>query len=241
MGTVARAHDIDDLIGISADVVLLDPPFRFRAWSAKGEGARAPQSHYQRSMTLDEIAALPMQKIAGPHCWVMCWIPLPHVPAVAKLFDAWRVKFSGPGLTWIKINKDGTIFKGGGYSFRANTEIAWLGRIGAPRRADKGVSSVIVARRGRHSAKPLQQYSRIECLAGPGKIFVELFARGSGPPAHWSAAGDELDLNATPMPAASEESTPFFDAERDVWRGVSEAYAEIRQRQAAGGPGWRPQ
>jgi len=235
-----RTHNIDDFAGIGADVVLLDPPFRFRAWSAKGEGARTPQSHYRRSMTLDEIAALPMRKIAGPHCWVMCWIPLVHVRVVAKLFDAWRVKFSGPGLTWIKINKDGTIFKGGGYSFRANTEIAWLGRIGAPKRANKGASSVIVARRGRHSAKPVQQYSRIERLAGPGKTFVELFARGFGPPAHWHAAGDELDLDAAPRPTASEDSTPIYDPGADAWASVSEAYAEIRARQAASGPGWSP-
>jgi hypothetical protein len=31
-----------------------------------------------------------------------------------------------------------------------------------------------------------------------------------------------------------------FDAEADVWRGVAEAYAEIRKRRRAGGPGWTP-
>jgi hypothetical protein len=31
-----------------------------------------------------------------------------------------------------------------------------------------------------------------------------------------------------------------FDPAADVWRGVAEAYAEIRERQLAGGPGWTP-
>jgi N6-adenosine-specific RNA methylase IME4 len=233
-----RVRDIYELAGIGADVVLLDPPFRFGCWSEAGEG-RSPQRQY-RSMSLDEIGALPIRRIAGADCWVISWIPLPHVRAVAKLFDAWRVNFGGPGLTWIKTNKDGSIFKGTGYAFRANTEIAWLGRIGAPKRVDKGVSSVIVAPRGWHSAKPFAQYSRIERLAGPGKVFVELFARGDGPPAHWHAAGDELDLGAAPRTTAGEDSTPTYDPEADVWNGVSEAYVEIRARQAAGGPGWSP-
>jgi N6-adenosine-specific RNA methylase IME4 len=235
-----RAHNINDLIGIGADVVLLDAPFRFGCWSEAGEG-KSPQRQYRQSMSLDEIGALPIRRIAGPDCWVLAWIPLPHVRALPQLFDTWGIKLSGPGLTWIKTNKDGSIFKGTGYAFRANTEIAWLGRIGAPKRHDRGASSVIIAPRRRHSAKPVQQYERIERLTGPGKVFVELFARGSGPPANWHAAGDELDLDAAPTPTAGEDSTPFFDAERDVWRGVSEAFAEIRARQAAGGPGWSPQ
>lgn len=31
-----------------------------------------------------------------------------------------------------------------------------------------------------------------------------------------------------------------FDATKDVWKGVNEAYAAIRARKAAGGPGWKP-
>jgi len=233
-----RTHDIHALAGIGADVVLLDAPFRFGCWSKAGE-SKSPQKQY-RTMSLDEIGALPIRGIAGANCWVLAWAPLPHVRAVPQLFDAWGVKLSGPGLIWLKINRDGSIFKGTGFAFRANTEIAWLGRIGAPERVDRGVSSVIIAPRGRHSAKPVQQYERIEHLAGPGRVFVELFARGDGPPAHWHAAGDELDLNAAPKPTAHEDSTPIYDPVADAWASVSEAYAEIRARQAAGGPGWSP-
>jgi N6-adenosine-specific RNA methylase IME4 len=234
-----RTANIGNLIGIGADVVLLDPPFRFGCWSTAGEG-RSPQRQYQQSMTPEQIAALPIKRIAGPDCWVVSWIPLPHVRAVPRLFDDWGVKLSGPGLTWIKTNHDGSIFKGTGFAFRANAEIAWLGRIGAPKRHDRGVSSVIVAPRGRHSAKPFAQYSRIERLAGPDKVFVELFARNSGPPAHWHAAGDELELDAGITLTVNEVSIPIYDPVADVWRGVSEAYIEIRERMRRGGPGWTP-
>jgi hypothetical protein len=149
--------------------------------------------------------------------------------------DAWDVKLSGPALTWIKTNRDGSIFMGTGFAFRANVEIAWLGRIGEPERADRGVSSVIVAPRGRHSQKPFAQYSRIERLAGPDKVFVELFARGSGPPARWHAAGDELDAAAATT--VNEDSTPIYDAQADIWRrcprglqGCPRAHAQRRTR-----------
>jgi N6-adenosine-specific RNA methylase IME4 len=154
--------------------------------------------------------------------------------------DAWGIKFSGSALIWVKVNRDGSIWKSSGYSFRRNCEIAWLGRIGSPRRAARDVSELIIAPRGRHSSKPREQYFRIERLVGPGRVLVELFARGSGPPAHWHAAGDELELDAAPTTTVNEVSTLIYDPVADVWRGVAEANSGIRKRKAAGSDGWNP-
>jgi hypothetical protein len=40
-------------------------------------------------------------------------------------------------------------------------------------------------------------------------------------------------------PPAAQLEQPY-DGERDIWGGTTEAYAEIRARQAAGGGGWSP-
>jgi N6-adenosine-specific RNA methylase IME4 len=95
-------------------------------------------------------------------------------------------------LEWCKTNKNKPGFwMGSGYTTRKNFEVAWLGRIGQPRRADKGVPALIVAPRREHSRKPDEQYERIERFVGPGKILVELFARQCRP--GWHAWGDQLD------------------------------------------------
>jgi N6-adenosine-specific RNA methylase IME4 len=234
-----RTRNIDDLIGIGADVILIDAPLPFKTWSKKGEG-RSPQHHY-RCLPVEDICRLPVRKIAGRNCFVFSWVPLRSVDLVKPIFDSWSAKFSGADLEWVKTlrTKPG-FWSAGGYSTRKNIEVAWLGRIGKPQRADKGVPALIVAPHREHSRKPDEQYARIERLVGPGKILVELFARGSGPPAHWHAAGDELDLNAAPLTPVNEDSTLIYDTEADVWRSVTEAYKAIRERMRQGGPGWTP-
>jgi hypothetical protein len=71
--------------------------------------------------------------------------------------------------------------------------------------------------------------------------------RHPGPPLAFHAvarpnkeAGNELDPDATPTATVIDVSTPLYDSETDIWRGVSEAYQTIRRRQAAGGSGWNP-
>jgi N6-adenosine-specific RNA methylase IME4 len=88
---------------------------------------------------------------------------------------------------------------GGGLAgTRKNMEIAWEGRRGNPKRADRGVPELIVAPRREHSRKPDEQYERIERLVGPGKVMVELFARQQWP--GWHCYGDQLDQFTPQLP-----------------------------------------
>lgn len=187
-----RTTNIADLFGLDADVILIDAPFRFRTYSTRGE-SRCPQARYRCPTTPDELAELPLAKIAGRDCFLFSWVPNPHAPLARPLMEAWGFKFSGSGLVWVKTNriKPGFWMGGGLAGTRKNVEIAWLGRRGSPRRVDKGVSELIVAPRREHSRKPDQQYQRVERLVGPGKTLVELFARQCWP--GWHAWGDQLD------------------------------------------------
>jgi N6-adenosine-specific RNA methylase IME4 len=195
-----RTTNISDLFGIDADVILIDAPFRFRTYSQRGEG-RCPQIHYHCPIP-DELADLPLAKIAGRDCFLFSWVPNPHAPLAEPLMRAWGFKFSGSGLVWVKTNrtKPGFWMGGGLAGTRKNVEIAWLGRRGSPERANKGVSELIIGSRREHSRKPDEQYVRIERLVGSGKTLVELFARQCW--SKWHCWGDQLD-QFTPNPELS--------------------------------------
>jgi N6-adenosine-specific RNA methylase IME4 len=198
--SLRHTSNISDLIGIDADVILIDAPLAFAGWSPKGEG-RSPQHHYE-CWNLERLHQLPVRKIAGPNCFVFSWVPLRSVYLVVPLFESWGVTFSGSGLEWVKTlrTKPG-FWSAGGYTTRKNIEVAWLGRIGKPQRANKDVPALIVAPHREHSRKPDEQYERIERLVGPGKVLVELFARQRRP--GWHCFGNQLDqFNA------DSESTP---------------------------------
>jgi hypothetical protein len=153
-----RVSNIDDLIGIGAGVLLLDPPFRFGCSSEAGEG-RSPQRRYFQSMSLQEIGALPIRKIAGPNCWVLAWIPLPHVRAVPQLFDEWNVKLSGPERP---LSLRALCAAMSPFSKRLQVFVTardWYGRIGRP-----------IGATGRRSAKPS---ASMPCSTIPSHRFSE--------------------------------------------------------------------
>jgi N6-adenosine-specific RNA methylase IME4 len=173
--------------GTQAGAIMADPGIAFRAYSAKGEG-RSPQRHY-RCLPFDELARLPVAKIAATDCFLFLWIPPRSVFLTKPLMEAWGFAFSGRAFEWTKLNKRGVgWFMGNGYGTRHNTEDCWLGRRGKPRRKSRGVRELIVAPIREHSRKPDEVCQRIEALcAGP---YVELFARQQWP--GWTCAGDEI-------------------------------------------------
>jgi N6-adenosine-specific RNA methylase IME4 len=158
----------------SFGAILADPPFHFRVRSAKGEG-RSASKHY-RTMTFDEIAALPVRELAADNCWLFLWTPTPMLPWGLDLISAWGFKYSGTAFCWVKLNKSGKgFFTGLGFTTRKNIELCLLGRRGSPRRNARDVHELILAPRREHSRKPDEQYERIVRFCnGP---YLELFAR----------------------------------------------------------------
>ena len=83
----------------------------------------------------------------------------------------------------------GNEYCGLGFYTRSNNEVCLLGIRGRLPRDSKGVRMSILAKRGKHSVKPMCQYDRIMEL-WPGKRYVELFARTCYNN-QWKAWGDE--------------------------------------------------
>ena len=61
-------------------IIYADPPWNYRVYSQKGLG-RSAESHYP-TMSIEDICALPVGKIAADNCALFMWIKRrqPHSP-----------------------------------------------------------------------------------------------------------------------------------------------------------------
>lgn len=177
-------------------VIYADPAWSYRDRCNAGKRGAA---HKYQTMTDEEIYAMPVHRLAAPDSVLFLWATYPKLAEALRCISAWGFRYKTQGFTWIKMTRRGTPAIGMGHGTRANAELclrAVRGK-GLPR-ADAGVSSVILAPRGRHSEKPAETRDRIVRLYGDLPR-VELFARQriKG----WDAWGNEIDSDLELDPA----------------------------------------
>lgn len=161
---------------------------------------RCAEDHY-RTMTFEEMAALPVGDIAAKDCALFMWVVGSFLVEAIDLARAWGFEFKTDAFYWLKqklIGADQIDFftddiapprMGFGYWTRKQVEPCWLFTRGNPKRISKGVRQAIIEPRREHSRKPDEQYTRIEKLvAGPR---LELFARAPRP--GWTVWGNETE------------------------------------------------
>lgn len=169
-------------------VIYADPPWSYRVWSKKGNG-RSAESHYP-TMSIEEIADLPVNELADENCALFLWVTFPLLKEIWKVIDAWGFTYKSVAFVWIKQNKKAdSLFWGMGYWTRANAEICILATKGSPKRYSKRVHQVIVSHIEEHSKKPEEARRRIEQLMGDVPR-IELFARRETP--GWDVWGNEV-------------------------------------------------
>jgi N6-adenosine-specific RNA methylase IME4 len=121
-------------------VIYADPPWKFAAYSAKGEG-RSALAHYD-CMTLDDLFALPVREIAADDCTLFLWTTDPFLQMGINLAASWGFQFKTVAFYWAKLNKSANgnsfserdFFTGLGYWTRANVEPCLLATRGNPKR-----------------------------------------------------------------------------------------------------------
>lgn len=168
-------------------VILSDNPWKFKTWSRKGLG-KSPERCY-RTMTVEEMCALPVSMVGADDCALFLWCTWPTIFQAQKVIKAWGFKYSGLAWEWLKYNpKTGKFAFGGGYGTRKNLEPCLLARRGKPNLLTKSERDFIIAPRRKHSQKPDEQYDKIERMFdGP---YLELFARHPWP--GWDQWGDQF-------------------------------------------------
>ena len=176
-------------------VIAVDPPWNFKS-NSKAKPGRNARRHYA-TMSLAELAAMPVGDLAAPDCAMFLWItgPLLAIGAHLPLMKAWGFKPSGMGFVWIKLNPHAAslfmlksdLAMGGGFTTRKGAEFVLIGKRGRSVRRDAGVHEVIIEPRREHSRKPEAFFDRVERYStGP---YLELFARA--PRKGWTVWGNE--------------------------------------------------
>lgn len=182
--------------------ILADPPWRFEVWSGETAVKRRDSSgtnvsnavHYQ-TMTMREIARLPVEELAAENCVLFMWAVWPTIDEALKIIDAWGFEYKTCAFSWMKgdpyklFADEQTPSMGMGYWTRANTEPCLLAVRGKPKRLDAGVRQGIISPRREHSRKPDEIHGRVERLvAGP---YLEMFARA--PRDGWTVWGNQTE------------------------------------------------
>jgi N6-adenosine-specific RNA methylase IME4 len=170
-------------------IILADPPWRYEH-PAYGL-TRDVEEHYP-TLTLEDICALPVSRLAMSDSLLFLWVPPPILEQAFAVIRAWSFDYR-TGIVWVKQ------WIGMGNYVRQQHEhllIARRGNFPTPHEKDRP-SSIISAPRREHSRKPDQAYELIERMY-PTLPKIELFARDTRE--GWAAWGNEA-------PAAMEAAS----------------------------------
>ena len=169
-------------------IIYADPPWTYEKSGGVKNSRGMAKQHY-KTMSLDEIMALPVQDIAADNCALFLWATIPKFPEALRVIEAWGFSYFGGAFVWVKRNPSGKDALGMGYWTRANPEIcilAFRGRM-KPQRHD--IRQLLYAPARKHSEKPQEARERIVALVGDLPR-IELFAREKVP--GWDCWGDEV-------------------------------------------------
>jgi N6-adenosine-specific RNA methylase IME4 len=184
------------------DLIMADPPWTFVTRSPKGITPKGAGGQY-RTMTLLDIAALPVAEVAARHCLLWLWATNPMLPQAFEVMQAWGFTYKTAG-TWVKRTRTGKIGFGTGYLLRSANEPFLIGTRGQPR-TSRNVRSVVTSGEDatdqpsmitieglvrEHSRKPDEAYIAAETLM-PAARRLDMFSRQRR--LGWTAWGDEVD------------------------------------------------
>lgn len=180
-------------------IVYADPPWKFAAWSGRGEGKGAVQ-HYD-CMSLEEICSLPVKDWLDDDAALFLWVVQPMLPEAIRLVESWGFEFKTVAFAWVKLKGDqrqdrlfyagDDVRMGMGYHTRSGMEQCWLATRGKGyTRLTKGEAQVVFEPIREHSRKPDCIADAIVRLVGDVPR-LEMFARTKRP--GWAAWGLETE------------------------------------------------
>ena len=187
--------DFDDIPSFRYNLIMSDPPWQFELRSKKGEDKSA-QNQYE-CMTIDEIRAMPVDRIAAKDCMLWLWATNPMMPEALKTLEAWGFEYVTMG-SWAKKTKPkplkcghdrpGKYRWGTGYVLRSTNEPFLIGRMGNPQ--IKPIQSGFDGIAREHSRKPEECYPLAEKFV-PKAWRLDMFSRETRP--DWDSFGDQFD------------------------------------------------
>jgi N6-adenosine-specific RNA methylase IME4 len=190
----------DDLISFAGRrkfrTILADPPWQFVNRTGKIAPEHGRLARYP-TLSVEQIAALPVAKVAAPTAHLYLWCPNALLPDGLAVMKAWGFTYKS-NIVWHKVRKDGgSDGRGVGFYFRNVTELVLFGVRGKNARTlapGRRQVNLLATRKREHSRKPDEQYAIIEsCSPGP---YLELFARGTRK--GWATWGNQANASYAP-------------------------------------------
>ena len=176
-------------------IIYADPPWSYQNGGVPQGGVNAQY----KTMSLSEIKALPISKMADNPSVLFLWATFPQIQEALEVMRSWGFEYKTLGFSWLKTNKDGSPFFGIGYYAKSNQEVCLLGVKGKAHSLVKSnsVSSFVSTGRTKHSEKPHIFREKILELFGDLPR-IELFARQKTE--GWDVWGNEVesDIILTP-------------------------------------------
>jgi site-specific DNA-methyltransferase (adenine-specific) len=176
-------------------IIYADPPWSYRDKRNKHKRLCGGALSHYKTMSIEEIKNLPINKILDKDCMLFLWATFPNIKEALCIIDAWGFTYKTLGFSWIKTNKiNKKPFFGIGYYTKSNCEVCLIGVKGKPIKKSNKVSSVVISPRGCHSEKPREVRQKIVELCGDIPR-IELFARQKTK--GWDVWGNEVksDIN----------------------------------------------
>jgi len=177
---IARGDSPLDAAPANYPIIYADPPWRYEHAVST---SREIENQYP-TMTLDEICALPVGKIATDDAILFLWATSPKLAEAMRVIEEWGFTYR-TNAVWDKERI------GMGYYYRQQHElllVATRGDIPAPAPAARPSSVIRVRRDEKHSAKPEIVYEQIEAMY-PRLPKLEMFCRT--PRAGWGVWGNQ--------------------------------------------------
>jgi len=173
-------------------IIYADPPWKFK--NKKTGGTMMSGSEHQYNvMSVDDLRSLPVSQISTENAVLFMWWVASMPQEALDLTDAWG--FTLKTMTcfnWVKKTKNGKDHFGMGFHTRQSTESCLIAVKGKPKRVSASVRSVVYARIGKHSEKPLEVKTRIVQLMG-NLTRIELFAKTNADDVAWDYWGDQIE------------------------------------------------
>lgn len=180
-----------DATAVRPCIIYADPPWSYPYADSHVSSAL----HHYKTMSDEELAALPVAGLASEDCALLMWATCPRLQSALRLMAAWGFEYKTVFIVWVKVQRYMARLHGttGRYT-RPNAELLLLGTRGsmAPTlRTGINRCNVLLARPHGHSRKPdVVRQIAVELFGDYPRI--ELFARHPGPPVDWRAWGNEL-------------------------------------------------
>jgi len=169
-------------------VILGDPAWTYSDSANSGQRGAI---HKHPCMTLVDIQALPVDKVAAKDSCLFLWATWPLIHEGIHTVESWGFKYKTIAFVWVKTNKIAeTPFWGLGHWTRSNTEVCLLGVKGKPKRQSASVHSVITHSVIGQSGKPPIVRDKIVELCGDVPR-IELFATEEVE--GWKSLGFDID------------------------------------------------